>query len=118
MILLPSGGVVIDTPGMRELQAWDAAPGIAEGFDEIEELALGCRFSDCRHLTEPGCAVKAAVDAGTLDPERLARFQNLQKEAQHLARKQDEKLRLVEKARQRSFGRMVKRFNEDNPKNG
>ena len=118
MILLPTGGVVIDTPGMRELQAWDAASGIAEGFDEIEELALGCRFGDCRHLTEPGCAVKAAVDAGTLDAERLARFQNLQKEAEHLARKQDEKLRLVEKARQRSFGRMVKRFNEDNPKNG
>ena len=118
MILLPSGGIVIDTPGMRELQAWDGETGLAAGFDDVEEIALGCRFSDCRHLTEPGCAVKAAVDAGTLDPERLARFHNLQQEAEHLARKQDEKARLVEKARQKKFGRMIKRVEKDNPKNG
>ncbi len=118
MILLPSGGIVIDTPGIREIQLWGDGAGVSAEFPDIEELALGCRFSDCRHITEPGCAVKAALDAGTLDAARLENYRKLHKEMEHLARKQDEKARLVEKARRKAFGRLVKRFNKDNPKNG
>ncbi len=66
LVLLPGGGVLIDTPGMRELQLWDTGDGMSGSFDDIDALAASCRFRDCRHLQEPGCAVRAAVDAGTL----------------------------------------------------
>ena len=65
LIVLPAGGLLIDTPGMRELQLWDTGEGLGAAFDDIESLAPGCRFRDCSHDTEPGCAVKAAVAAGT-----------------------------------------------------
>ncbi len=129
MILLPAdGGIVIDTPGMRELQAWGIRKGsgpltatggaaaFSSGFDDIEEIALGCRFSDCRHLTEPACAVKAAVESGALDPARLERFHNLRQQAEHLARLQDEKARLNEKSAGRKMARMTREVNKHNPK--
>jgi ribosome biogenesis GTPase len=80
LILLPEragGGLVIDNPGMRELQLWQGAAGLAEAFDDIEHLATGCRFSDCRHETEPDCAVRRAVEEGTLAPDRLAGYHKL-----------------------------------------
>ncbi len=98
LIRLPDGGFIIDTPGMRELQLVDD-DGLDEVFSEIEALAAACRFRDCRHDTEPGCAVKAAVADGTLDEERLAHFHKLAKEARanavrmnDHARKQSEKV--------------------------
>ena len=93
LILLPSGALILDTPGMRELALWDAEAGIAAAFvettAEVELLAQGCRFRDCAHDREPGCAVQAAVAAGTLDPERWRSFQKLQREVAHTVRKED-----------------------------
>ncbi len=77
---LPDGGLMIDVPGMRELRVADVEEALAEVFDDIEELALGCKFSDCKHDSEPGCAVKAAVENGSLDPRRLASYQKLRRE--------------------------------------
>lgn len=98
LIQLPSGGLIIDTPGLREIQLWDVGGSLGSTFPEIEALAAGCRFADCRHETEPRCAVREAVDDGRLDPDRLASFLKLQQEAQYLAEKQDQ-LALLEKKR-------------------
>ncbi|WP_112875152.1 ribosome small subunit-dependent GTPase A [Paracoccus endophyticus] len=76
----PGGCLVLDTPGMRELQLTDAATGIADVFEDIEALAARCRFSDCHHETEPGCAIQTAIEDGSLDPTRLARWRKLQAE--------------------------------------
>lgn len=85
LLLLPGGGVLIDTPGMREFHLWEAEVG--EGFPDIEELALSCRFRDCRHRQEPDCAVRAAVTAGSLDPARLAAFHKLINEREEVDRR-------------------------------
>ena len=89
LVLLPSGGLLLDTPGMRELQLWTAGEGIETSFADIESLAADCRFADCRHESEPGCAVRAAIDEGNLDPERLVSFKKLMKESAYLSRKLD-----------------------------
>ncbi|MGC4114306.1 MAG: ribosome small subunit-dependent GTPase A [Myxococcales bacterium] len=81
LIPLPSGGLLLDTPGMRELGLWGGESGIDVAFDDIAALAAGCRFSDCAHLAEPGCAVREAVDGGRLDAARLTNFQRLREEA-------------------------------------
>lgn len=78
--MTPGGCLVLDTPGMRELQLTDAAEGIADVFEDIKALATQCRFADCQHETEPGCAVRTAIDDGSLDPARLARWGKLQAE--------------------------------------
>lgn len=77
------GGWLIDTPGMRELRLVEADEGIGEVFSDVLELATSCKFRDCAHETEPGCAVRAAIDSGTLDPERLKRWRKLAAENQH-----------------------------------
>lgn len=80
LVALPGGGLVIDTPGMRELGLWDAAAGVETAFADVEALAAGCRFRDCLHEGEPGCRIAAALDAGELSPERLASYQRLSRE--------------------------------------
>lgn len=80
LVVLPDGGLLIDTPGMRELQLWDVSSGLDDAFDDILTLAADCRFRDCTHDREPGCAVKAAAEDGRLDPARLANYQRLRKE--------------------------------------
>jgi ribosome biogenesis GTPase len=80
MLLLANGALVIDTPGMREVQLWEGSEGLVEAFDDIEELAQKCRFRDCRHTAEPGCAVRQAADNGTLDPQRLEAYLRLNAE--------------------------------------
>jgi ribosome biogenesis GTPase len=92
LVLLEGGGVLIDTPGMRELQLWSAESGLESTFADVEALAAACRFGDCRHEREPGCAVLAAVERGTLDASRLAHWRQLARELAHLARRQDERL--------------------------
>ncbi|RPH38208.1 ribosome small subunit-dependent GTPase A [bacterium] len=99
LVLLPGGGMLIDTPGMRELQLWGETSAVAESFDDVEELIATCKFTDCRHDTEPGCAVRRALEEGTLDPERFASYQKLQKEMDYLTRKQDLREQLKEKER-------------------
>ncbi len=99
LVLLPGGGMLIDTPGMRELQLWGETSAVTESFDDIEELIARCKFTNCRHDTEPGCAVREALEDGTLDPDRYASYQKLQKEMNYLARKQDLREQLKEKER-------------------
>jgi ribosome biogenesis GTPase / thiamine phosphate phosphatase len=94
LILLPDGGLIIDTPGMRELQLWDAGDAVRESFEDIETQAAGCRFGDCRHREEPQCAVKAAVEEGRLPAARLASYLSLQAELAHLSRQQDERAQI------------------------
>ncbi|MCK6573135.1 ribosome small subunit-dependent GTPase A [Myxococcota bacterium] len=86
---LPGGALLLDTPGMRSLGLWDAEAGVAAVFDDVDALAGGCRFADCRHEGEPGCALAAAVEDGTLAPERLAEWAALRREAAFEARKND-----------------------------
>jgi ribosome biogenesis GTPase / thiamine phosphate phosphatase len=86
---LPGGGMVIDTPGMRELQLWDAPGGLSQTFSDIETFAERCRFRDCRHIEEPGCSVQAALRAHQLSPERFESYLKLQRELDYLERKQD-----------------------------
>jgi ribosome biogenesis GTPase / thiamine phosphate phosphatase len=88
-VLLPSGGLILDTPGMRELGLWNADEGVSATFEDVEALAAACRFSDCRHRTEPGCAVRAAIGAGELAPERLAAYEKLQAELAYEHRRGD-----------------------------
>jgi len=82
LIVLSGGALLVDTPGMRTLQLWEAAAGLEEAFSDIVELASRCRFSDCTHGVEPGCAVQAALEAGELDPERFENYQRLRLEAE------------------------------------
>lgn len=89
LFMLPTGACLIDTPGMRELQLWGDEEGLDSAFPEIEALARHCHFADCRHQGEPGCAVQAAVQDGTLGSERLVSYQKLQRELQYLASKTD-----------------------------
>ncbi|MFP5353438.1 MAG: ribosome small subunit-dependent GTPase A [Actinomycetota bacterium] len=92
LVVLPAGGVIIDTPGMRELQLWEASDGLKGSFQDVEALAAQCRFRDCTHRGEPGCAVRDAVASGTLPTARLESFNKLQRELLHLARKRDQRL--------------------------
>jgi ribosome biogenesis GTPase len=91
--MLPNGGLIIDTPGMRELQLWDVGDAVRETFEDIEPLASGCHFSDCRHRDEPRCAVKAAVADGSLPASRLESYHKLQDELTALARQRAERRR-------------------------
>jgi ribosome biogenesis GTPase / thiamine phosphate phosphatase len=108
LVFLPNGGFLIDTPGMRELQLWDVGEAVRETFDEIEALAIDCRFTDCRHRDEPRCAVKAAVEDGRLSAARLESYLKLQDELGHLARQQDERAQLEHKRRSKIMGKALK----------
>jgi ribosome biogenesis GTPase / thiamine phosphate phosphatase len=97
LIVLPGGGLVIDNPGMRELHLWLAEDGLEDAFEDIVELAADCRFTDCRHDREPGCAVLAAIERGDLDAQRLQSYRALQQELAEL----DERLTRQERSRAR-----------------
>jgi ribosome biogenesis GTPase len=85
--------VIIDTPGLRELQLWETDDGLDQAFVDVAELIAQCRFSDCQHRTEPGCAIKAGLADGSLPVERWESYQKLQGELARLERKLDPKLR-------------------------
>lgn len=93
LLALPGGGVLIDTPGLRGVGLWDAETGVGQVFSEIEELAAECRFHDCAHVAEPGCAVLAAVDSGALPERRLDSYRKLLRENQRIVAKTDARLR-------------------------
>jgi ribosome biogenesis GTPase / thiamine phosphate phosphatase len=113
LLVLPGRGVLIDTPGMRELQLWDVTEGAKESFDDIETLAAGCHFSNCRHKDEPRCAVKAAVTDGQLAPERLASYVKLQDELQALDAKRDIRARIDDKRRDKTVHKALKQFQKN-----
>lgn len=89
LVRLPSGCLLIDSPGLREIQLWDSEEGLEEAFEDIRELATDCRFRDCTHQDEPGCAVLAAVESGELDARRLESLRTLESEAASLERRRD-----------------------------
>jgi ribosome biogenesis GTPase len=93
LVPLPGGAVLIDTPGLRGIQLWDADDGLDKAFAEVEALLGACRFHDCAHETEPGCAVLAALADGTLEPRRWESYRKLQRELRHIAAKTDVRLR-------------------------
>lgn len=89
LFALPGGGIIIDTPGMRELQFYDVDEGLSATFEDVEAIVSGCKFSDCQHRTEPGCAVRAALEDGSLDANRWASYRKLQREAAYQQREND-----------------------------
>ncbi len=109
LIHLPGGALLVDTPGLREVQLWDADEGINEAFADVDELAAGCRFNDCAHLHEPGCAVQAAIDGGRLPRERLQSYRLLQRELERLALKQDARLRSDARKQRAAFARSLRK---------
>jgi ribosome biogenesis GTPase len=107
LILMPNGALVLDTPGMRELQLWDVEEGVEATFEDIEQIAAECAFSDCKHQTEPHCAVQAAIENGRLDVERFENYLKLQQELAHLARRQDALAQRAERNRWKKLSRIA-----------
>ncbi|HEX2077027.1 MAG TPA: ribosome small subunit-dependent GTPase A [Longimicrobium sp.] len=105
LVRLESGALLIDTPGMRELQLWTADAGLESAFADVEALAARCRFRDCGHRAEPGCAVRAAVESGVLDAERLESWHRLRRELAWLEMRQDEAAASAERARVKTLHR-------------
>jgi ribosome biogenesis GTPase len=109
LVLVDGRGIVIDTPGMRELQLWDADAGLSAVFADVEALASECRFADCAHDAEPGCAIRSALETGRLDSERFAGYRKLEREELFIAKKRDARLVSDEKRRYRIFARRLRR---------
>ena len=97
LLAVPGGGAIIDTPGMRELQLWASEESLGAAFDEISELAAECRFADCRHGNEPGCAVREGLENGAIEASRWESYQKLQRELRHHAVEQDARARILQK---------------------
>lgn len=97
LVKIPTGGVLIDTPGMREFQLWNESESLDSGFKDIEELSAACKFGDCRHESEPGCAIQNALETGELSAERYGNYIKLQKEIAFLDRKMDRQAQAAER---------------------
>jgi ribosome biogenesis GTPase len=97
LVQLPQGGMIIDTPGLREAQLWEGDEALGGVFEDVELLAMQCRFTDCGHDSEPGCAIKAALEDGSLDAARLQSYRKLQRELRAIAAKTDARIRLEER---------------------
>jgi ribosome biogenesis GTPase / thiamine phosphate phosphatase len=110
LVILPSGALLIDTPGMRELQLWAGEEALDAVFQDVSGLASTCRFRDCRHEAEPGCAVREAAAAGRLAPERLESHAKLQRELRHLEARRDQRVRQAEKARWKTIHKRMRSF--------
>jgi ribosome biogenesis GTPase len=108
LILLPGGGIMIDTPGMREIQMWAGEEDLQSTFHDIETLAESCRFSDCNHNLESGCEVQAAIERGDLDPARLGNYRKLLNEVTYLAAREESSTRLLEKERWKKVSQWTK----------
>jgi ribosome biogenesis GTPase len=111
LFLVPGGGAVIDGPGIRELKLWDAG-GVEAVYDDVAEAAASCRFRDCRHDGEPGCAVRAAIEGGTLDPERVAGLRKLEGEALAAAARHGGQAAQETKRRAKVLARTIRRYNQ------
>ena len=109
MLIIPGGGIVIDTPGMREFQLWNVEEGLNKVFDEIESIALECKFTDCTHTNEIGCAVIDALENGIIDEKRLNSYRKLQKELDYLEEKQNKNAFLKRKEREKKLSKEIKR---------
>lgn len=116
LFLLPGGGMLIDTPGMRELQLWEANDGLSQTFNDIELLAQGCRFRDCRHESEPGCAVQSALEKHQLNSGRFESYLKLRREIRYLAGKQDTLARIKENRRWKRINKAIRELYKDRDK--
>lgn len=110
LILLPAGGAVIDSPGMREIQVWAEESILGDAFDDIERLTVNCRFTDCRHDSEPGCAVREAIQRGDIDAARFQNYLKLKRELKYLEARRHDRSRLDEKERWKKISQWSKRF--------
>ncbi len=110
LVQIPGGGVLIDTPGLRSLGLTGSEEGISAAFADIEELARSCRFADCTHDHEPGCAVKAAVESGRLAVDRLVSYRKLLLESQVVAAKTDARARAQEARKEKILGKAIKNY--------
>jgi len=110
LVLIPTGGLVIDTPGMREIGLWDSSAGVEETFEDVAALATACRFSDCQHENEPGCAVQKAIAEGALPAKRLEVYTTLQKEGERVEMGKDARSRVMEKRRNRVLARAIRNY--------
>jgi ribosome biogenesis GTPase len=108
LILLPGGGLIIDTPGMRELQLWEGEEGLGSLFDDIEELVSQCKFSDCKHKSEPGCAVRRAIKRGELDEERYKSYLKMGREIKYFETRKDNLASIQERKRWKKISKMAK----------
>jgi ribosome biogenesis GTPase / thiamine phosphate phosphatase len=109
LVLLPGGGLLLDTPGMRELQLWAGEDSLDGAFQDVAELAADCRFADCAHDREPGCGVRAALADGSLPAERWESYRKLQRELRALEVRRSKALRAEERRRRRAFSRSLRR---------
>lgn len=110
LIILPGGGLIIDTPGMRELQLWDGSEGVRDVFADIEAIASNCRFADCKHDSEPGCAVRAALKSGEIESGRYKSYLKLQKEIKYFERRSSENAILTEKKKWKKIHKDAKKI--------
>jgi ribosome biogenesis GTPase len=110
LVMLPGGAMVIDTPGLRLPQLWEQARGLETAFADVAELARGCRFADCRHAGEPGCAVAAAVADGRLPADRLSGLAKLEREQARIEARRDARAGVEEKRRAREMQRRIRRY--------
>jgi ribosome biogenesis GTPase / thiamine phosphate phosphatase len=113
LVLLSGHGILIDTPGMRELQLWETGDALAGSFGDIDELAAGCRFRDCSHRTEPGCAVRAAVESGQIASDRLESYHKLAAEQAHQARQLDARAQIELKRQGKIGAKLMRNITKD-----
>lgn len=116
LLQLPGGGLLIDTPGLRAVGMWDSADGIDQAFSDVAALAEGCRFRDCRHDGEPGCAVEAAVASGELPARRLESYRELQAEVRLIGEQLDARARLERKREDKLLAKAIKRYYKEGPR--
>jgi ribosome biogenesis GTPase len=116
LFVLASGAMLVDTPGMREFGLWDAADGFSAAFDDVEGLATRCKFGDCTHEREPGCAIRAALASGILDAQRFASYRKLQRELAHEERRRDPEAMAAYRQHNKQVFRARNRANRKNPK--
>lgn len=110
---LPSGGLILDTPGMRELQLWDAAEGIEQTFEDLHDLFAACRYRNCAHEQEPGCAVQTALATGDLDDGRWRNYLKLQREEAWVERRQNQQEKLNTKRRWKQITKALKKQSKE-----
>lgn len=113
LVVLDGAGILIDTPGMRELQLWDSGESLGDAFADVAGLAASCRFRDCRHVSEPGCAVRAAVERGELSADRFGSYAKLAAEREHQQRQLDERAMLEDKRRTKMMTKALNKHLKD-----
>lgn len=118
LIVLREGGILIDTPGMRELQLTGNAESLGQSFSDVETLTKVCRFSDCTHRSEPGCAITEAIKKGELDPKRLDAYRKLKREIAYIERRQSGTVPYEERQRAKALNRMYRRFTKEKQNRG